>query len=428
VASWETIVNDVVIGSNFYALQDASDQYQRLMSALYQLHDSLQSLTENSEGWTGAAADAFRGQVKTMATNTNDLVESHNKIPQGLGACATALQTAVSSIPIPDWMYQDVSQRQAAYQNRGPLVEAYKPGSIMNTLTGIVGRVDASIPLTGEQYKEAEGWVNGNESKAQAAYQALQNAYGNEYPNIPAGSPIPGAGTNGLGAGMGAIGSGLQAVGAMLGPHGGAGGVNPSGLGPGGFNPSGTGSLNSGGPDMGGSGSFHDPGIGTTLAGVDPSMLSPSGGGGGFGSPGFGTGTFGSGGGPGLAGSGSGGFGGLSRAGRGLPALGPSVSGPSGAMGLAGMGGMGAMGGGAGGARTRSGSSIPSGRGTGAGVMGGGLGAGGRGAAGARGGAGVVGGGLGSGVDGEDDDRLTWLQEDDDVWGTNNTAPPGVLS
>jgi hypothetical protein len=60
-------------------------------------------------------------------------------------------------------------------------------------------------------------------------------------------------------------------------------------------------------------------------------------------------------------------------------------------------------------------------------MMGGGLGAGGRGAAGTRGGAGVV-GGPGSGVDDEGDDRLTWLQEDDDVWGTNNSAPPGVLS
>jgi len=39
----------------------------------------------------------------------------------------------------------------------------------------------------------------------------------------------------------------------------------------------------------------------------------------------------------------------------------------------------------------------------------------------------MMGGGHGGHGSGDGDDRMTWLQEDDDVWGAGNDAPPPVI-
>ncbi|GLZ81823.1 hypothetical protein Afil01_66300 [Actinorhabdospora filicis] len=120
------------------------------------------------------------------------------------------------------------------------------------------------------------------------------------------------------------------------------------------------------------------------------------GGGGGIGTPGGGGWTPGGGGGVGTPGGGVGMLGGAGAGGVGAGAAGK---------GAAGRGGMGMMGG------------------AGAGAGKGAAGAGGKGA-----GAGMMGGGRGGAHGNENEEHGTWLQEDDDVWGTDgDDAPPSLL-
>ncbi|WP_155884579.1 WXG100 family type VII secretion target [Actinomadura flavalba] len=195
-----------------------------------------------------------------------------------------------------------------------------------------------------------------------------------------AGGGLPGAGGGGAGIGSppggGGLGGGLPGSGGGL-PGGGAGGL-PGGGG-GGLPGSGGGGLPGGGlPGYNGGG-------GTDLAGTPP---------GGGGLPG---------GGGGLPGGGGG------LPGGGLPGGGAGGGLPGGGAGLGGMP-MGGPGSGAG--------------------RGAGLGGAGRGAAGmgGMGGSPMGGGGRGGGKGEEENERTTWLMEDEDVWGGSDgdAAPPVI--
>jgi hypothetical protein len=310
----------------------------------------------------------------------------------------------VLKIPIPSWMYGDVQEKQAAYQ-QGREIIGLPPGSFASQYLETVGGIAASVPLSGSLFKKFEAWLSDGEDKAREQYRNLQSGYGGEIQHVPEGTPAqpgaagmtdfdPGAGPGGAaGGGPGGLGAG-GASGFDPGKVPGAGGFDPKAggaLGPssGGFDPDASG-FDPSGSDKFGSGLAGAGGGGLGGLGSGPGGLGPLGGsGGGLGGPGSGLGPLG---------AGAGGLGG-----RGMPPIGPAVSPGAGMMGGAG--------------------------GAGAG-RGGGRGAGGRGAAG-RGaggrGAGMMGAGGGHGGPGEGDDRSTWLQEDEDVWGADSGAPGPVI-
>ncbi len=382
--SWEEIVNQVVIGSNYYHVEDASLQYMSLFDYLNDLHASLAQLqTSTRDSWKGPAADAFRQHLMGLAETVAELRDNHVRIATGFAACRDHLRTAVTSIPIPDWMYDEVDQRQRTYSQSGELWDNFfPPGTFAAKLYSELGHdaygtgmdVVTGLPAVGGWMKSWEGFVTGFEDRAQTAYAELRTRYSGEYSNVPEGTP---ATPPGLGPGGYTPGGSYPGAGGL--PPGAGAAFDPApfgGLDPGaaaGFDPTGI-----GGP--GADGAF-DPQIpGTSLAGA----------GGGFGTPGgFGALGASAAGSPGLAG----GVAGIGAGAR-IPGLGPAISPVTGGMGLPGMGGMGAGGVRAGGNRGRT-SSIPTGRGS-------------------------------HGLD-DGDDRTTWLDEDEDVRGTNSDAPPGVL-
>jgi hypothetical protein len=392
--SWEEIVDRVTVKSNYFNVHEAARGWERVFRRLDELRGDLETLSKNSESWTGQAAEAFRGHLKGHIENLSKLADDHRRIVHGLDACHDHLQQAVNSIEIPTWMYSEVESKQQAYHQGGE-IPGYEPGSFGHGyLKYVMGEGISSVWGVGDAWKAIDGWVRDREATAQGAYATLCGNYGGEYQNIPEGNqqisaqafdrtPFDPTGPGGPGGPGKPPGLGHGATPTLR--H----GPDPTGLH--GTGPTGGPSLpdpSSADPPHTGlagatPGGFTGAGLGGGLAGV------PGGGIGGGGITGAGAGLGGLGGGAGL-GALAGGAGGLS--GRGVPPLGPAVA-PGGLSGAAGAGARGA------GAR----------------------GAGGR-------GAGMLGGGHGGGHGfGDEDDRSTWLQEDDDVWGAGNNAPPPVI-
>src|SRR3954471_12087293 len=119
VPSWEEIINRVTIASNYYNVDAASRQYQTAFTGMDQLHQSLTRLVDETESWKGAAADSFRDHVTKIAEGLNELANYHRRIKDGLAGCAQYLQTAVDTIPVPGWMYDDIAEKQRAYHETG---------------------------------------------------------------------------------------------------------------------------------------------------------------------------------------------------------------------------------------------------------------------------------------------------------------------
>jgi hypothetical protein len=420
--SWEDIVNRVVIASNHYNVAGAGQDYQNVLNQLHQLKGALDTLNQQTESWTGAAADAFREQLTSLSGSVEGLATDHSRIPSGLQACSEHLEKAISQIEIPSWMYDDVQEKQRVYAETGEVLP-YSSGSFWNSYISTVGDALEWIPGIGSAWKAFEGWFGGREEKAKRAYDQLAHDYSGEYPNVPEGRPADGvhygstynvnpsgagpgtsAGSPGLNMGPGG-GTSLQSAG----PSGGAGGFG-GGPGSGAFNPGatggpGSGSL-SGASGMGGAGAGGAGGLGGGRLPPIGAAAHPPGGMGGM------MGGMGAMGGAGGAGARGGGV-------RGGGGLGGGAGGRGGMM-----GGMGAMGAGAHGAGGRAAGGRAGGAGTGGAGRAGGAG----GAAGAGAGrAGMMGAGGAHGAGGEDgDERTTWLEEDEDVWG-GPSAPPGVL-
>jgi hypothetical protein len=387
--SWEEIVDRVTVKGNYFNVQEAARGWERVFQRLDELRGDLEDLSKKSESWTGGAADAFRGHLKNHIDLLGRLADDHRRIVHGLDACHDHLKQAVNSIEIPTWMYSEVESKQLAYHQGGE-IPGYSPGSFGHGyLKYVMGDGISSVPLVGDAWKALDGWIRDREASAQTAYANLVRGYGGEYQNIPEGNQQ---------------GSSTVAGVTDVNPTG-PSGVGSPGLGHGtapqlrhGSAPPGFAAPHTGGEPSVPGGSDVDPGYGG-LAGSTPGGFTGAGPGAGglAGIPGGGPGGAMAGGGAGLGGLGAGALAGGAAgvAGRGLPSLGPSVA-PTGLGGAAGGPGAGGRGSG--------------GRGTGS-----------------RGG-GMLGGGQGGGHGyGDDDGRSTWLQEDDDVWGAGNNAPPPVI-
>lgn len=410
--SWEEIVNRVVIGSNYYNVFDSAVQWGAVFRSIDDVRAALEELSTLSESWRGSAADGFRSHLQGVIQQLQDLADDHRKIKDGLNTLGEALRTAVGEIEVPTWMYDDIAEKQRVYHETGE-VYLYEPGSFAHGyLQYVTGGFLHSLPGVGSLWDSIEGWVRDREARAQQAYETLAGRYSAEYGSIPEGTPTV-VGTIGDLGDVNPSGGLPPMPPGSVGAPSGVGSPDLNSLRPGVGNLSSLPGADSGYPDShGGEGGLSGlPGLdtrpsGTSLQGVTPSVgagvggVGGLGGAGGLGSlPGAGLGA-----GAGLGGAGAGGSGSGVR----LPPLGPAVM-PPGMAGVAGAAGRAAGGRGAGASSARAG------RGVGA-------------AGAARGGVAALGpGGLGARGAMDEDERTTWLQEDEDVWGANTDAPPGVL-
>jgi uncharacterized protein YukE len=454
--SWEEVITMVVIPGHPEKIREASGSWEVLFHNIEQARTMVDQVGAGVTGWEGQTATAFKSHISNLSQNMTTLVERHRPVVQHLNTSADNLQSALDNTPIPSDMVDDVMRARQNFGDSGSL-NVVHTGVIFDIMYPVflgwaMSAVTSLFGIDDWVKRKLRDWISDGDDQAKAAYKSLAGQHVNTMdampkagrlltqddeattvsPTIPPGGGSPSGspsisggggggpqttslagagGLSGVGAGAGLSGvgqpGGLAGAGGLGGPNlnpssalsstsagsairGGMGGMPMGMAGMGGMaGAGGAGGARSGGSRVGGIPSARTPGMGGM----------PMGGmAGGAGAGGRGAGTRGAGGG---AGAGRGGVGGM----------------PMGGM----AGGAGAGGRGAGG---RAGGSVP---GVASGVAGG---AGGRGAggAGARG-VGMAGMGAGAGAGGGDQatDHSTWLEEDEDVWGTDSDAAPPVL-
>jgi uncharacterized protein YukE len=424
--SWEEVVAMVVIPGNPDAVKNAAGAWEVVFEEIGQAKGLIDRVAQGLQSWQGAAADAYRDHLNTLGQGMTDLVEKHRPVVQQLNSSADNVQKALENTPIPDDMVDQVIQARQNYATHGTLPTQFQTGFFYNTLFPIfhdrwlaeLGSI-LTFGFTDWVSNKLRDWLSDGDDKAKAAYHQLAGQHvttmdsmpsGSQLltddanaatvtPGMPGSSTVPG-GVPGVGSGTTLAGAGGGGpIGSMSGMGTGAGGLGGlSGLGnlggPGGLSGAGGGGLPAGfgsGASMPGSGSAA-------------SKLAGGGGMGMMGAGGMAAGARGAGaGGARMGGVGAGGAGAGGARMGGMP-----------------MGGMAGAGGGARGAGGRAG-------GAGMGAAGAGAGAAGRGAAGGRAGmGGMMGGHGGAGGEGATD-HSTWLEEDEDVWGSDSDAAPPVL-
>jgi len=443
--SWTDMVNQVVIDGRPGDVRHAGALWLQALKDIRSVVTSLETnLKDLDDKWKGGAADAFRGhmkgnteQLKKLADNAGGKSgnDEHAGIVKALNDAAGHLEDAQSQMPIPMSMQDDVWAARNTRVHLGyGVVEAEFEAQYFKYIVGPV------LPWMVDKFREL--FTDADEDAA-----GIYNDVSTDYGQVKEDAPKPVTTTtkpvqdqtayDPKGSAGGGGGGGVP-------PMGGGGGVDPSKFGGGvdpstvpavdtgsGYEPPGTGDLgDSGLGDVGSGGGGLDDLPGSGLAGAGGGLGAGGGGVSGL-TPGAGLGGGGLGAGGGGLGAGGAGLG------KGIPgggALGKGIM-PGG---IAPMGGAGAgkggaaRGGGRGGALGKGG--LPGGvagmGGAGAGrggAAGRGAGGAGRGAATGRG-AGFMGGAPGGGrhLDGEED-HSTWLQEEDDVWGTDSDAAPPVL-
>jgi hypothetical protein len=401
------------------------------------LNEQAGRLTDrNDGGWSGPAAEAFREEVQKVVDFADEIARAAKG--EGDGNVWAKLHAAADEIekqqddehtkPIPwskrssrctytDYGWnEDNDKSYFAYDDTGGDPEANKRGTTYNhdDWQSLLGELDVATRTEDEVVWPADDskwpviWeaMDANRAEREACTQAKQDMGSylgdlsiNDAPEVPKFKVAPDAGSGGGGAGGGDVGSpGMPSTDTSkpdipesknppLPTDTDNDGI-PDNQDPNPNDPDLPDSDGDGIPDSqdpfpndpdhnndgipdgsngGGSGSV-DTGTETARAGAG-------------GISGAGAGGLGSGSGPGGIGTGAGGAG--AGVGAGTPvSVGPGGMGAGGAMGRGGMGGM-----------------MP--------MMGG--------------------GGAGAGAGGEEQERNTWLEEDEDVWGTGDDGPPSVL-
>ena len=396
MGDWEDYVTKVCVLGRPAQMQELASQWEQLFHNAGSVAEELRRLSSDLQStFTGPAGDAYRKHLDTIRQTIEKVHDDHVSIVQSLNQAAGDLDTAQQNMPVPDYMMDDVNNRRAeldqlnmagARAMTGMLSPGlalapdafYKP--LANSFIGNWGR-----EMFGHFSAWWDDWNGKMTAQAKQWYDRVDQQNLQTALSMPAAQPAPsGHGYSDTNPNLGGGGSGegtghVPGVGSP-GMHAGTGGISAGTHGYGG-----TGSGTAG---TGGLPGEHTPYSG--LAGAGTGGLSGLGGGsGGLGAGGLGAG-----------GLGSTEGGGLGASGTGAGLAGKAVS-PAG-MPMAGMGGM------------------PMGA---AGRGGAGKGASARGRSGA---AGMAGGHGGHGR-GDGDERYTWLQEDEDVWGTGTDAPSGTI-
>jgi len=453
--TWEEVITMVVIPGHPEKIREASGSWEVLFRNVEQAKGMVDQVIGGVASWQGQTADSFKTHMTAVSQSMTDLVGKHRPVVQHLNSSADNLQTALDNCPIPEEMVDDVMRARQNFGEAGNL-NVVNNGFIYDLMYPVffnwaVSAVTSLLGIDDWVKRQVRNFISDGDDQAKAAYKSLAGQHVNTMDAMPKSSqlltqeleqttitPTIPPGGRGRGAPPGLDGGG------------GGGSVNPddyntSLAGAGGLSGLGSGA---GGPGLGG------PGGPGALAGAGAPSLSA-------GPPPSATSAGAAIRGGGMGGMPMGGMGGMAGAGGGGGARTPSTRGvgvPSGR--TPGMGGM-PMGGmaGAGGAGARGGARTPGAGGAGrvggvgggmAGMGAGGAGAGGRGAGGTRAGGaaggvppGVAGGaggrgagarggmaGMGAGAGAGGDhaaDHSTWLEEDEDVWGTDSDAAPPVL-
>lgn len=407
MTSWEDVINQVVIPGEPQAIFAAQTQWSQTLTSVTSAKSTLDQGVTGLAAWHGDAGDVYRKRISDLAKALDGVIEGITPIPGLLGSAGTQMNTALNTIPIPGEMAQEVAKARSDFALTWKL-QGFSNGTIDSIMTSwvnsrwnLAAMTEANLPMVNKFMAGVRDWFSSNDDIATKAYDNLNTGYTDVSSHMPQPSATglgaaslspmpttPGPDFGGGGAGVPKLGSGSLPPGTN--GHIPTGNVHPvSGPGPG------TGTDTGLPIDTGLPGGTDLPGSG--LAGVG----GPGGGLSGIGGPGGGLG-----GGPGLSGAGLTGLG----QGTSLPAgtvkgLGPITS-PFGGAGMPGMPGAGAAGAGAGaGGR--------GGRGTSAGGRNSGL---------------LGGTGAGAGRGGPGDEHATWLQEDEDVWGTDTGAAPPLLT
>ncbi|MEV0153101.1 hypothetical protein AB0H57_05085 [Micromonospora sp. NPDC050686] len=462
--SWEDMAREVLVEGNPAEVRGAALDWEEVLRNVGEVQTSLKTnIGDLGKTWKGPAYDAFKGHIDRLGKDIEGIVDAVSDPGSGRVGIVPTLETAAAKIekaqaemPIPAACVGDVL--------------AARNGEITLGVGLFETRVKADLlgSWPAEQLGKLGDWVTGwfsdQEGDARKVYNTLEGGIRETAEQGPKGGwsgvgttpPPPPPPELGRGGGGGGGAGSVPGLGNTPGTGGISGSKVPSGVGGGpGIGSGGGYGSGSGVPGIGTgahpdlSGGGYSPGTGTGTGYVPGG---PGAGGIGAGGGGYSTGlagaapaTTGLGGGPGAgglsAGLGGGGAGsGLSGGGAGAlgkpvnPGLPPMMGG-----GAAGAGGRNAGGRGAGGrlgaGRTGAGGGMGpamggmAGGGGGRGAGRGAAGAGGGGArgAGARGGMAGVGAGSGAGYGEEELPRNSWLEEDEDVWGGDGGAAPGVL-
>ncbi|GAA1524860.1 hypothetical protein GCM10009827_046880 [Dactylosporangium maewongense] len=412
--SWEDVIAMVVIPGSPARVRQAADEWTALLTRLGEVERVLKAVQADLETWKGPGGEEYRNHLTTMITSVQTVRDDHSNLPHYLHLAAGDLEGAIAKIPIPDDMIHEVMAAKQGYIDSGMISDAFGPNSIYQHLLPVYGNKwfdEAREFFTWDwASNKLRDWISSQDDKAKQAYHELAGKHVRTMDSIPGTNPVDYTdprepfNPDTFGGGGGGGGAGGMPNAKM--PGGGSG--IPGGSVPGVDDMTGPGGI--GDPNL------TNPGGGT---GYDPDDLPGSGlagvGGGGITGAGPGAGGLG----PGIGGIGPGG-GGLGAGGLGAGGLGrgPGAGGGIGGMGM--MPGMAGAGAGRGAGRNVTGAGAGKG-----GVRGAGAGAGRGGAGGFRGG--MMPGAAGGAGHGEGEDHTTWLQEDDDPWGSDSEAPPSVL-
>ncbi|WP_165945235.1 WXG100 family type VII secretion target [Micromonospora sp. KC723] len=438
--SWEEMCQQIVVDGRPGDVTSAALGWEQLLKNLRTVRENLEkNVKDLGTAWKGPAYESFKTHVEGIAKRTGTVVEDaekHDGIVHSLKQAANDLTTAQQNFPIPLSCVNDVLEaRNAQLTISAGFFEMKVKPDFLGWADPISAMADWFNDKTDEAqqvYQKVGGDYLAIEERTPGAVQSDKGMTPSmKTPDLNTGGGGGGAGkVPGLGGGpsAGGLGGGPGMGGVGAGPDIGSGGpgigsgahpdlsTGTGGHGGGGYNPGG---------GIPGSGSLGDE-YGSGLAGAGAGTLPSTGLGGGGGGLPSSTGLGGGGGGGGIGGGGGAipGGGALGKpVTAGMP---PMMGGAAGAGGrgagrgaggrLGGMNGMGAMAPGMGGAAGRGGS----GKGAGAGIRGAAAGTG-------RGGVAGMGPGHGAGYGDEEAPRTSWLEEDEDVWGADGDAAPGIL-
>lgn len=434
--SWEDVIAMVVIPGDPDRVKAAAGMWDTLFSNIRDVKTLLDDGIKDLETWKGDGGAAYRAYLTEISKTCGTLISDNQLLTANMNTAADNLQTALNQIQVPDDMLYEVRAAKESHVKTGTVnANVCRPGSIFDTLMPILGNkwmdeLRENFTWTWAQ-KNLRDWISNEDEKAKAVFNTLaanhvstMNAMPTSVefnprdtgPVKPVDTKSPGTGTTPHAATPAAgktpkiptahtpdptakpklpTDSTPANPGIPTNDLGNNAGAPPStGTG---LNPD-TGLSTPGNASMPGASDYTTPAYttpdySTGLAGVGGSGLSGLGSGSGLGGLGAGGGS-GTGGGASGIGAGAGGLGSAGAARGGLPGVGgiaPSSSSRAGA------GRLGGAGGAAGGTRAAT-----------------------------RGGMGGMGAGTHGGGGGEGD-HSTWLNEDEDIWGTDSDAPPSVL-
>ena len=121
--SWEEAVNWVTIPGHPLQLQLSARGWRDAMERIRQIDDNLAALIEKVRGsFAGAGATALIEHLNKNREALAKIIGEHERIPAALDRCASHLSEAIRKIAIPDWVKQQVLDKQAEYERTGRFV------------------------------------------------------------------------------------------------------------------------------------------------------------------------------------------------------------------------------------------------------------------------------------------------------------------